>query len=578
MADVSKKQIVRWTLNGGRVAPNTPGAVKTVVLSEKWYGRVNGKLTPLCSDKGKAQKMLAARINNAALASVGLVDPFAAHKQKSLDDHLKDFAGHLESKGDTPAHINLTVARVSALFKGCAFLLPPDVDGSKAAEWLTTLRRAGTAPVIPPGDTFTPSAVADLLGISGQAVRSSIKRHGLAATGNGKARRFPRATVEALIERSSRGASPETVNHYVRAVRGFFRWMLRAKRIGSNPLETLSLLNAKVEQRRTRRELTADELRNLFTVTRASARSFRGLTGEDRFHLYLTAAGTGFRAQALANLVPGDFRLDANTVTLPARFNKSRKVKEQPLPADVAEQLREYLKDKPAGVPVWAGSGTWARDKRGAEMIRGDLEPAGIPYSIEGPDGPEYADFHALRHSYLTLGGRSGIDLRTLMELAGHSKSELTVRYSHRRLYDLAGAVDKLPNLVPTNPPTEKQAQAKALRATGTDGANPIQSAPPEQSGENHGEPSEGPWGQSGDIPSGLGKNTEIGCSLVAQNPVRDRPRLAVLGQTNPSEMGRAQKLEPLENQGLGRDSQVISASEDDGTRTRNHRIDSPVL
>ena len=47
-------------------------------------------------------------------------------------------------------------------------------------------------------------------------------------------------------------------------------------------------------------------------------------------------------------------------------------------------------------------------------MLRTDLDAAGIPYTVEGPEGPEYADFHALRHSYLTLGGRSGIDLRTL--------------------------------------------------------------------------------------------------------------------------------------------------------------------
>ena len=79
-------------------------------------------------------------------------------------------------------------------------------------------------------------------------------------------------------------------------------------------------------------------------------------------------------------------------------------------------------------------------------MLRIDLDTAGIPYVTEGPNGPEYADFHSLRHSYLTLGGRSGIDLRTLMELAGHSKPELTARYSHRRLYDLTGAVGKLPN------------------------------------------------------------------------------------------------------------------------------------
>ena len=76
-------------------------------------------------------------------------------------------------------------------------------------------------------------------------------------------------------------------------------------------------------------------------------------------------------------------------------------------------------------------------------MIRGDLEAADIPYAVPGPDGPEYADFHALRHSFLTLGGRAGIDLRTLQELAGHSKPELTARYSHRRLNDLAGVGDE---------------------------------------------------------------------------------------------------------------------------------------
>ena len=203
----------------------------------------------------------------------------------------------------------------------------------------------------------------------------------------------------------------------------------------------------------------------MFVAARDSERSFRGLTGTDRFFLYLTAAGTGFRAIALANLIPIDFDLNANspTVTLAARFNKSRKLKVQPLPPDVANALCDYLKDRPSNTAVWGG--TWARDHRGAEMIRIDLEAAGIAYSVEGPDGPEYADFHALRHSFLTLGGRSGIDLRTLQELAGHSKPELTARYSHRRLYDLAGAVDMLPNLVPSMMP---QLVEIPLRMTGT--------------------------------------------------------------------------------------------------------------
>lgn len=249
------------------------------------------------------------------------------------------------------------------------------------------------------------------------------------------------------------------------------------------------------------------------------------------------AAGTGFRASALSNLTPADFDLDAATVTLAARFNKSRRLKVQPLLADVADALRDYLNAKPANATVWGG--TWARDHRGAEMLRIDLDAAGIAYAVEGPDGPEYADFHSLRHSFLTLGGRSGIDLRTLQELAGHSKPELTARYSHRRLYDLAGAVEKLPNLVPSKP---TDAEAIPLRMTGTDAGIVTKSAVPDA--------------VAGDISL---HQTASSCNFK------------IVG-------GDWSALtQPLETQQPGADSHRVALkgnNEDDGTRTRNHRID----
>ncbi|CAN5597557.1 hypothetical protein BH11PLA2_BH11PLA2_45820 [soil metagenome] len=135
--------------------------------------------------------------------------------------------------------------------------------------------------------------------------------------------------------------------------------------------------------------------------------------------LYLTAAGTGFRAKSLANLIPAHFDLKSPspTVTTPARFAKNGRTKVQPLPTDVAAELVNYLADKPMNSVVWTG--TW--QEKAAEMLQADLEAVGIAYAVDGPDGPEYADFHCLRHTFLTLGGRSGIDLRTLQELAGHS-------------------------------------------------------------------------------------------------------------------------------------------------------------
>jgi integrase len=462
-----KKTTVRYLdPNGKRCGKEAPGAARVVEKSRKWYGTVNGEQVPLCSDKANAKQTLARLLDKSTMSKLGLSDPFAEHKATLLVDHLSDYASHLRSKGNTPEHVNQSISRVAALFNGCGFKRLEDTDAGRAAEWLDQLRRPKPIQVslLPGIEHYAPAEVAAMFGISGAAVRSAIKRHGLDVIGQGKTRRLPRTTVAALVDRSNRGCGPETVNHYVRATRGFFRWMVRAKRVAGNPLDAISLVSVNGDIRRGRRELSADELRRLLTSVRESSRTYRGLTGTDRFHLYLTAATTGFRARALSNLTPSDFDLvgDTPTVSLAARFAKNRKSKVQPLPTETATQLGEYVQSKPLAVPVWGG--TWARDHRGAEMLRADLADVGIAYVTDGPEGPEYSDFHSLRHSYLTLGGLAGIDLRTLQELAGHSKPELTARYSRRRPYDLAGAVEKMPNLLP------KAEQVIRQQATGTDG------------------------------------------------------------------------------------------------------------
>jgi hypothetical protein len=100
------------------------------------------------------------------------------------------------------------------------------------------------------------------------------------------------------------------------------------------------------------------------------------------------------RAGGLRSLTPSHFYLDDGQprLVLPVRHDKSRRGKEQPIPADVTTLLRSFLQGKPAHAPLW--SGTWHLSA--AEMLRRDLEAAGIPYEVQGHDGPLYADFHAL--------------------------------------------------------------------------------------------------------------------------------------------------------------------------------------
>ncbi len=85
----------------------------------------------------------------------------------------------------------------------------------------------------------------------------------------------------------------------------------------------------------------------------------------------------------------------------------------------------------------------------------------------------EQADFHALRHTYLSRLGRSGATPKVMQMLARHSDLGITIgRYGHASLHDLASAVDGLPPLPASDPQTPKQASV-ILRATGTDQTMP---------------------------------------------------------------------------------------------------------
>lgn len=224
------------------------------------------------------------------------------------------------------------------------------------------------------------------------------QRLGLEATGKGKARRISRAAVESICDRTRRGIGPQTVNHYVRAIRGFLRWLVKSKRATSNPLDTL---NTCTDVRRGRRELTVEELRLLLDATLKNQWTFRGLVGRDRFCLYLTASTTGFRARALAHLTPADFDLNETspTVTLPARFNKSRKLPQLLDPAQVTA-FTKSLKDLDC------------------ELIYGDFAKCFPPTLIQGGTRELFLS-HFVR-LYRAIDGAGGVAVLDLYEGMPH--------------------------------------------------------------------------------------------------------------------------------------------------------------
>jgi len=434
---------------------------KVKVPSRKWYAvfvAFNGVLRRLpLTENRRAAEALAnniARLNDMRGSNETVLAPALAHAvedmpakirerlahwdivradraaaAKPLSAHVADWKAALLAKGKTRAHAGLSAYRALRVIDGCKFACVGDVVCSKAQQFIADIRNDRTHE-------------------------------------NGK--------VE-------RGIGAACFNSYVRDLRSFFRWMVRDNRALGNPLEDLSGVNAKTDKRHERRALTIDELRWLLEVTTIGPERY-GMTGEDRALLYRLAVETGLRSSELRSLTRWSFRLaDRPTVTIAAGYAKNGEDDELPLKPATAAMLTKHLAGKMPQAPAF----TMPRVDIVIKMLRADLSDARAAWLNSHKTQSEreeaeksaflayrdeaghVADFHALRHTFISNLAAGGVHPKTAQTLARHSTITLTMDYyTHLRLPDLAGAIDTLPNL--------GSPARQSVRATGTDAAKSL--------------------------------------------------------------------------------------------------------
>ena len=374
--------------------PYTKGG-KTM-YRKKWYIRYrdpNGKRhdVPGYTDK-KATLTYALQLEKKAeQLHTGVITQEDDHQKTPINTHLALFRDFLTKKGCTPKQVHTVLVRATRLMVECKFLFPYQINPARAQEFLT-------------------------------AIKQPTKKDGV------------------IIKK---GVSQQTANFYLKAAKQFLNWMVRDHRLIHNPLSGLQCGNVNLDRRHDRRALTIPEISQLLHATETNRkRSFRGLKGRDRWALYLLASCTGLRVSELASLRPTSFLLtgDCPTVKLQAAYAKNRQEASQPLPPMIIEPLKQYLAKKPANKLLWHGE--WIT--KAAMMMRGDLKAAGIPYKTnEG-----YADFHALRHSFISIAANSGAKPKIVQDLARHGDIRITMnRYAHTQLQERSEAVANLPLL-----------------------------------------------------------------------------------------------------------------------------------
>jgi len=350
-----------------------------------WFNHVDAtgkrRMIKGFTDKSKTEQYAAKLEHEADLRRRGLIDPeqeeIVKRKKTALSEHVDAFKRKVTA--NTPKYAKLVMSRVRKVVTGCNFVTVADINAEAV-------------------ETFLRDFVA------------------------------------------KKNFGPRTYNHYLQAIQGFSKWLVKSGRATVNPLVSLEPLNSEVDIRHKRRALSPEQVMMLVKSARESGVDIQCFDGEQRARIYLLSYLTGFRKSEIASLTPRSFDLDGDppTVTVEAAASKNRRRSVLPLHPELVSMLPEWLKGLDDDEPLFPG----LAQRRGYLMVRKDLERVGIPY--ETPDG--IADFHAAgRHTHITELLRNGASLPEAKELARHSDIRMTMKYTHIGIEDQAKAIRRLP-------------------------------------------------------------------------------------------------------------------------------------
>lgn len=374
--------------------------------SKKWYGRYRDennieRRVPLHDNKSIAQRMLNDLANRSKRGGCGL-----------LKDSVRAFKNHLDAKNNTSTYIAEVINKIEI----CATF----------NKWKTVSQ-------------FTEQGVEAFL----------------------------------LDLRQRQGRSIQTSNNYLRAIKSFTRWLARTRQLPFNPLDEISVLNTSTDRRHDRRPLTDEEFVHVIRIAETGPPRM-GLLGRDRVMLYMLAAWTGFRKGELGSLTLRNFRLNIipPIVTVDASYSKRRRKDTIILHPDIVTKLREWLplrapcNDREILFPI--SKKTCGVERKTSLMIQFDMDSARRFWIAETDDPEErqrrelsefllyenhdglFADFHGLRHTFISNLGRAGVSPKTAQTLARHSDIKLTMNiYTHVDQDEQQAAINSLPK-----PPT----------------------------------------------------------------------------------------------------------------------------
>ncbi len=235
-----------------------------------------------------------------------------------------------------------------------------------------------------------------------------------------------------LGELTDRGIGKRSVARKLAAIRSFFRFLVRKKKLASNPAMNIVTPRLPKKLPSFLDEPSVHAMMDLpDTSTPAGLR--------DRAILELLY-GTGIRVGELTGLVVGGLDLRGGTVKVRGKGSKDRIL---PMGGRARDALSRYLVARGAGAETGRRADRVFVNGKGSELNRREVYRIVRKY-ISMVSEIDRKSPHVLRHTFATHLLNNGADLTAVRELLGHESLATTQLYTHvtveklKRIYNQA--------------------------------------------------------------------------------------------------------------------------------------------
>ena len=225
-----------------------------------------------------------------------------------------------------------------------------------------------------------------------------------------------------------KGLSARSIQRRLSAARTFFRYLIREKAVGKNPIASVSAPKGK---KRLPDNLDADRMARLLQISGDGP-----LVDRDRAILELLYS-SGLRLAELTDLNLGDVDMREATVHVTGKGNKDRIV---PVGRQALKALRQWaitradLAHADEKALFVSNRGTRISSRSVQSRVKHWAKQQGIDTNVYP---------HLFRHSFATHMLESSHDLRGVQELLGHANISTTQVYTHLDFQHLAQIYDQ---------------------------------------------------------------------------------------------------------------------------------------